>query len=301
MNFTKVKMFYICTNFGKVSIRPMFSKIVLAVMATFFSFLSFGQRHEIGLKLGLSSVVGDIGQDNYQLNAPVFSKISSYGVPFHIEAMYRMNFNPYQTLRIDAGYFQVQFDDEYADEAYRNKRRKGNSNNGGNLDVVFEYNFFPVNNEQSSMLSPYIFGGIGGLVTNTPYLRIKDKSQGAAAASPDFEIYETRKGKFIMSIPFGVGIKYKFHYNWAASAEVKFRPTFSDGIDYSTLSRKDVGTVFNNELRKKNPKVYDEVIDKEVEKYMKDRNIGNTNSNDWLNSVMIGLSYSFGRPPCYCD
>ena len=38
-----------------------------------------------------------------------------------------------------------------------------------------------------------------------------------------------------------------------------------------------------------------------VDKLLKDRQIGNINSKDWVNSVSIGLSYSFGRPPCYCD
>ena len=38
-----------------------------------------------------------------------------------------------------------------------------------------------------------------------------------------------------------------------------------------------------------------------TEEFLKNRQIGNINSKDWLNSISIGLSYSFGRPPCYCD
>ncbi len=33
---------------------------------------------------------------------------------------------------------------------------------------MFEYNFSLVNNEQISMLSPYIFGGIGALMFDAP-------------------------------------------------------------------------------------------------------------------------------------
>ncbi len=54
--------------------------------------------------------------------------------------------------------------------------------------------FFQLTKKQKSMLlSPYIFGGISGLMFNT-----------------------TLEGnKFGFAIPFGAGLKYKFNYNWA--------------------------------------------------------------------------------------
>ncbi len=112
------------------------------------------------------------------------------------------------------------------------------------LQPIFDYNFLPVNEEQKSMLSPYIFGGISGLMFNT-----------------------TLEGnKFGFAIPFGAGLKYKFNYNWALFGEFMFRATNSDTLDYSD-----------------------------------EYNLGNLNSKDWMNSMSLGLSYSFGRPPCYCQ
>ena len=35
-----------------------------------------------------------------------------------------------------------------------------------------------------------------------------------------------------------------------------------------------------------------------VKDYLNSKKRGN--STDWLNSLVIGVSYSFGRPPCYC-
>ncbi|MFX4347614.1 DUF6089 family protein [Acinetobacter baumannii] len=29
--------------------------------------------------------------------------------------------------------------------------------------------------------------------------------------------------------------------------------------------------------------------------------MGDQKSKDWMNTVSLGLTYSFGRPPCYCD
>ncbi|WP_442878285.1 DUF6089 family protein [Anaerorhabdus sp.] len=44
------------------------------------------------------------------------------------------------------------------------------------------------------------------------------------------------------------------------------------------------------------------MVSKEREaEFIKNRNIGDSESRDWLNTFSLGLTYSFGRPPCYCD
>ena len=97
------------------------------------------------------------------------------------------------------------------------------------------------------------------------------KYKEAVDGKPTFESAK----KMTMDLPFGAGIKYKFNYNWALSGEFTFRQSFSDAIDYSVVENA--------------PDVVKEV-----------RNVGNPNSNDWINSATIIVSYSFGRPPCDC-
>ena len=46
---------------------------------------------------------------------------------------------------------------------------------------------------------------------------------------------------------------------------------------------------------------YKDIAEARVAKLLENRQIGNINSKDWVNTISIGLSYSFGRPPCYCD
>lgn len=94
-----------------------------------------------------------------------------------------------------------------------------------------------------------------------------------------------------MATPFGVGLKYKFNYNWALSGEFTFRPTFSDQVDYSEIKEKDIRVQSN--LGEQETAVI-------VQNFMSQRNVGNINSKDWINSATVILSYSFGRPPCYC-
>lgn len=218
----------------------------LVIIALFFiNLFAHAQRHEIGIQLGTSNITGDIGKTKYINPFPnSINNLSNEGIPFYGAIMYRMNFNPYQSVRFRLAYNHIQFNDKYAQELYRASRGLYGTNSVYEASAIFDYNFLPVNEEQKSMLSPYIFGGISGLMFNT-----------------------TLEGnKFGFAIPFGAGLKYKFNYNWALFGEFMFRATNSDTLDYSD-----------------------------------EYNLGNLNSKDWMNSMSLGLSYSFGRPPCYCQ
>ena len=218
----------------------------LVIIALFFiNLFAYAQRHEIGIQLGTSNLTGDIGKTKYINPFPnSINNLANEGIPFYGAIMYRMNFNPYQSVRFRLAYNHIQFNDKYAQELYRANRGLYGTNSVYEASAIFDYNFLPVNEEQKSMLSPYIFGGISGLMFNT-----------------------TLEGnKFGFAIPFGAGLKYKFNYNWALFGEFMFRATNSDTLDYSD-----------------------------------EYNLGNLNSKDWMNSMSLGLSYSFGRPPCYCQ
>ena len=264
----------------------MKKELTYSLVAILF-FLSFAkaQRHEIGVQLGVSNLVGDIGRTNYVLQKPVGS-ISDNGLPFYGGLMYRMNFNPYQTIRLNLGYSHIQFDDRYAKENYRRMRQLSGTNSVFSADLLFEYNFLPVNDEQVSMLSPYIFGGFSGLYMEAA------KPELTINSAADVLVNYTQEKAFTMGIPFGVGLKYKFNYNWALSGEFTFRPTFSDQVDYSMLKEADV-TVRKTALTEENTALV-------VQDFINKRSIGNPNSKDWVNSATLILSYSFGRPPCYC-
>ena len=299
----------------------MQKKIIYTLIAFFFISVSYqGQRHEIGVQLGMSNLVGDIGRTNYVLQKPILSNIADYGIPFYGSILYRMNFNPYQTVRLNLAYSNIQFVDSVAKEQYRRNRKLWGTNSIAEVDVLFEYNFFPVNDEQRSLLSPYIFGGVGAMLASSPQLNVENDFKRDPSGSPidpiagdpnSFETKETYTSgkKLTMAIPFGVGLKYKFNYNWSLFGEFMFRPTFSDSIDYSVIDESSVKVTYNKDklapgsttksLLQESP--FKEMAEAKVDKLLKDRQIGNINSKDWVNSVSIGLSYSFGRPPCYCD
>lgn len=297
----------------------MQKKMIYLLFALFFISASYkGQRHEIGLQLGMSNLVGDIGRTNYVLQRPVLSNIADYGIPFYGAILYRMNFNPYQTVRLNIGYSQIQFLDVLAKEQYRRNRKLSGTNSIAEADLIFEYNFFPVNDEQKSLLSPYIFGGVGAMLASAPQLIVENDFYRDTAGNPiapatagDFETRSTYAmgKKLTMAIPFGVGLKYKFNYNWALFGEFMFRPTFSDSIDYSVIDENSVKVTYNKDIPSAGSgtksllqeELYRTVAEARVAQLLEDRQIGNINSKDWVNTISLGLSYSFGRPPCYCD
>lgn len=295
----------------------MQKKVIYLLFALFFISATYkGQRHEIGVQLGMSNLVGDIGRTNYVLQKPVFSNIADYGIPFYGGILYRMNFNPYQTVRLNIGYSHIQFIDALAKEQYRRNRKLWGTNSIVEADLIFEYNFFPVNDEQKSLLSPYIFGGLGAMLASTPQLIVENdfkRDAGGNAIAPlaadDFDTRSTYTSgkKLTMAIPFGVGLKYKFNYNWALFGEFMFRPTFSDSIDYSMIDETSVKVTYNKDIPGSKTKSllqedpYRTAAEAKIAKLLEDRQIGNINSKDWVNTISLGLSYSFGRPPCYCD
>ena len=312
-------MFYICTNFMKSFIAHLFTAIkgMTLLFLLFFAFSNLSaQRHELGLKFGMSNLVGDIGRTNYFLQKPFTHKLSEHGIPFYGGLIYRMNFNPYQTLRFDLGYSHIQFNDAYAKEEYRRRRGLFGQNSGAEADVVFEYNFYPVNNEHKSMLSPYIFGGFGALMYNVRQVTFANdfrRVNGVAqmpTSETDFETTAefSSAPKLTLAVPFGAGLKYKFNYNWALSGELKFKPTFSDGIDYSLIDSKNTRYTYNKDIQQSGntkselqQEPYITVAKERAQAMLDGTTYGNINSKDWVNSITLGLTYSFGRPPCYCE
>ncbi|MDL1913678.1 MAG: hypothetical protein FDW93_04040 [Bergeyella sp.] len=289
------------------------------VVFVVFPVCLFAQRHELGVRVGGSSLVGDIGNSNFIFQRYSIKKLYRLEIPVYAGILYRFNFNPYQTLRFDFGINNVLFEDNFAKEDYRRNRRLWGSNFIYEGSLIFEYNFFPVNNEQKSMLSPYIFGGISGLSVqsnslffNNDFYRDADNLPVAPTADNPENFLTTAVYKktrnFTMAIPFGIGLKYKFNQNWALSGEFMFRPTFSNAVDYSVVDEKNVRHTYSKDILQPgndrsflNQEPYKNIAQKRAKEYLEKRKIGNVNSKDWVNSFTLILTYSFGRPPCYCD
>ena len=282
---------------------------LLAIIFIAFGCSTQAQRHEIGGSLGIPNIIGDIGKTSYiQISPDNFPK----AVPISIGALYRYNFNSRQSLRFNLVYNRVYFDDQYASEDYRTERDLHGKNDIIEASILFEYNFFDINDERKFATSPYIFGGIAAIGSRDPKYTIdnvarKDNSGNPIPpASPtDFNTFVTTKYSptFQWGIPFGVGYKIKFNYQWNLSFEIGVRYTSTDNLDYSAEPTTKFTTNIDPALV--NSPLFQGGIDQEVERrkaaIIGEHQTGNTyKSNDWFVVTGINLTYSFGRPPCYC-
>ena len=76
----------------------MNKKLLISFLAIFTVMVSVkAQRNEVGIRLGMSNLVGDVGKTNYILQKPLdLDRASEWGFPFYGGLLYRFNFNPYQ-------------------------------------------------------------------------------------------------------------------------------------------------------------------------------------------------------------
>ena len=255
-------------------------RLFLFVFTMCLSQIIFAQRHEIGVFAGGANVIGDVGKANYINPFPTrVEKGGSYMIPISIGGLYRFNINPQMGFRANVSYSRVGAGDHVAKEQYKIERGASFKNNIVEGSLMFEYNFFNFNDAQESAQSPYIFIGIGAFSA-------KGKEYDYDEVS-NVIIHKT-KYNTDLSVPFGVGYKVRFNYSWVLGFETGVRYTNVDYIDYNNGKFTDrfLQAVEDNAIPKDeyNKRVY-----------------GNTSNKDWYVLTGISLTYSFGRPACYCD
>ena len=264
--------------------------------------LSFAQRHEIGIFAGGANVVGDIGRSNYINPLPVSynSKKLTDRIPYALGVLYRFNFNPYMGVRAGITFSQVVGSDWVAPEQYKRLRNYAYKNSITEGSLLFEYNFFDINDEYGSKHSPYIFGGVAAFMYNEAKYTVNNnfaRDDNGVLIGPnqiDTEIIQSPVKKTAFTLPVGVGYKYKYRGNFVISAEVGVRYTQTDNLDFSFTNEEDF--TFNNE-----PGIDETTLEQLNSNIIKSRQIGNTSNYDWYVFTGLTLTYTFGRPPCYCD
>ncbi|MRI62569.1 hypothetical protein EDM00_00950 [Ornithobacterium rhinotracheale] len=291
---------------NSVQMRAYFMKRIVVFFLSIITGISYGQRHELGVFLGGTNAISDIGRTDY-IN-PMPKKVNgSFKVPATFGLIYRRNLNPQQSLRFGLTYASFIDSDYLAVEEYRRYRGLSYTNSLLELSTLFEYNFFPINTEQRSAHSPYIFAGLAGFMHPKPkyevyYQNYEDNTENRAGYQT--VVKENNGNQLSMSIPFGVGYKVKFNWNWILSAEVGFRPTFVDNLDMAWVEEGDVETFKQVGLTYAGATLTEEQLNADLEKKTKEiiekRQLGDT-KNDWYVFTGFTLTYTFGRPACFCD
>lgn len=193
----------------------MMKKYILILTIFFFSTTTtIAQINELGVFLGGSNYIGDIGSTYY-----IFPNNYAVG------GIYKWNMHPRFSLRATYTYAKVSGDDAKSGNSFREYRNLYFSNSVHEVAAGIEFNFFKYN-----------LSKIGH--TNTPYIIVE------AAISN----YDTReKGRtFNYTMPFGLGYKMRLANNVGIALETSFRYTFKDDIDGYYPIEDDFGNIINN-------------------------------------------------------
>ncbi|MCL7764273.1 DUF6089 family protein [Polaribacter sp. Z014] len=199
-------------------------KRILFFVFVGFTTIFFGQLHEVGLTIGGTNYVGDIGKNYYfypnKLAASVF---------------YKYNWNPRIALRASYSLLPISGNDADADTGFRRDRLDPTgktykfSNTINELAAGIEYNFYEYDlSSDDKTWTPYLLLELA--VFN--YTNVK-------TYLPTGKVDKLGK-KTSLAIPFGFGYKSKLFGTLAFAIEAKFRYTFEDDLDYLSTDTPNV-------------------------------------------------------------
>ena len=174
------------------------------------------QIHEIGLFLGGSNYIGDIGPTDYI--APTEPAIG---------IVYKWNKSPRHSWRASYTQSKITSNDKDADSQGRQLRGYNFENSLKEISLGLEFDFFDFNlHDEKPKFTPYIYSGLSYVRYNALYF-----FDGRAR-------YNESQGSF--AIPIVLGLKTKIVGHMVLSLEAGARTTFKDDIDGSNPSAKNL-------------------------------------------------------------
>ncbi|MEO8237821.1 MAG: DUF6089 family protein [Flavobacterium sp.] len=186
-------------------------KKIFNLLLCFSPFITLNaQINEIGVFLGGSNFVGDVGNTTY-----VAPEKPAFGI------LYKWNKSPRHAYRFSYTQSAITGNDLDSKEGGRNKRGFSFENNIKELSAGLEFNFFDFNlHDLDTKITPYIFSGLSYFRYDKLYIANgkteKDNGSGSSFA-----------------IPIIIGLKSNISRRFVLAAEIGARYTFTDNIDGS--------------------------------------------------------------------
>lgn len=184
-------------------------RVYLYICLVFCALNSNAQINELGVFLGGSNYIGDVGPTDYiSPNEPAFGVI------------YKWNRSTRHSYRFS--YFQGNISSKDMDSDVPSRKLRGNSfkNNIKEFSAGIEFNFFEFDlHSNEKTITPYVFTGINHFIYNEIYIA-GNKSH-----------LDYRHSSF--AIPMVIGLKTRLVRNIIIGVEVGARYTFSDNLDGS--------------------------------------------------------------------
>ncbi|HEY6142477.1 MAG TPA: DUF6089 family protein [Flavobacterium sp.] len=201
------------------------NKLFSLLFLLFFSTTN-AQIHELGIFVGGSNFIGDVGVTTYIApNEPAFG------------ILYKWNKSPRHSYRISYTQSTISGNDLDSEEPSRNQRGYSFENDIKELSLGLEFNFFDFNlHEIKTKVTPYVHSGISYFMCDELYL------------APE-ETIKNSKTRSSLAIPITLGVKSNISPNFVLGLEVGARYTFTDNLDGSNPDGhyKEFGNINNND------------------------------------------------------
>ncbi len=194
-------------------------KRLFHIIALFISITSFGQIHELGVFVGGSNYIGDVGKTDYF--APDNATLG---------LIYKWNKSTRHAWRFSYMMSSITAKDNESKAPNRKLRGYEIKNNIKEFAAGLEFNFLDFDLHQSDfVISPYIYSGIATFIYNETYV-INNTN-------------ETDYQDFSLAIPMVVGVKAKIAKQLVLGLETGARYTFTDNLDGNNPKNKNFETL----------------------------------------------------------
>lgn len=255
----------------------------LILLIVLFAFALTGRSQlEVGIFGGGSYYMGDLNP-----NIPFLQTSAAYGL------LARYNLSPRWAAKLNLYQGTLNGDDDRS--GFLPERSLSFTNDITELGLNMEFHFLSYfNGSMKNYFTPYIFGGFA-LLYHNPQIDSKDLQNYGTEGQNNTAYLEAISGEevtrddysdFVLSIPFGIGVKYSFSERIAASVEWGMRKTFFDYID-------DVSSTYYlpSELDPSDPDYENQQYSDPNRNHDPWMQRGNSSTTDWYSFAGITLTY----------
>jgi opacity protein-like surface antigen len=264
-----------------------FKKLTLVLIFSFFYFSTFAQQLEVGISAGGASYLGDLNQYD-----PL--KISGLSAGAYL----KLNFNSFLGLGFHYNYGKIKATDANSSNEQFRDRNLNFYTPLNEVSLLLAVNLFDLYSYgPKRRFTPYIFAGIGAVIFE-PKTKYNDQEFLLRNYSTEGQskIY---KG-YTITIPYGVGGRYKIKDSWTIFSQIGYRSPLTDYLDdvsgvYPTASQLD------NSLSPGLSRALSDRSGEETGIYLGDPGTqrGDFRKRDNYMFVGIGISYTFVSQKCY--
>ncbi len=190
------------------------------------------QIHEVGVFIGGSNYVGDVGVTDY-----ISPDKPAFGI------LYKWNKSPRHSYRISYTQTKLIGNDFNSKEASRYLRGYHFENSIKELSLGLEFNFFDFNlHKPEKQITPYIYSGISYFKYDELYVLLGETNKEKSGSS--------------FAIPLNLGVKSNISPYFVLALEVGARFTYTDNIDGSNPKNEDFKTLRFGNINNKDVYVF---------------------------------------------